>query len=223
MNVTAQAGDTLIQASGSVPLELAPATSASKQSLRAALRRLRKAIAPHQITQAERAVARRCLHWAPLRRARRVGVYLGMGSELRTGALIQTLQRQGIEVFAPAIVRGQLRFRRLQGQCLAKHALGMPEPRSGLALKASGLDALVLPLLAFDARGMRLGQGGGYYDRALAPCRFRPYRLGLAYAAQQHDALPRDPWDQALNAVLTERGLRRFPRSFSGSASCATG
>ena len=84
MNVTAQAGDTLIQASGSMPLEPAPATSASKQSIRAALRSLRKAIAPHQITQAERAVARRCLHSAPLRRARRVGVYLAMGSELRS-------------------------------------------------------------------------------------------------------------------------------------------
>lgn len=218
MNVTAQAGDTLIQDSGSRPLERELTRMASKKSLRATLRGLRKAITIHKVTQCERSVARRCLRSAPLRRARRVGVYLAMGSELRTAALIRRLQRHGTQVFAPAIVRGQLRFRALRGQRLASHPLGMAQPRSGRALKASALDVLVLPLLGFDARGNRLGQGGGYYDRALARCRFRPYRLGLAYTAQQHDTLPRDPWDQALNAVLTEHGLRRFPRSLSGSA-----
>lgn len=217
MNVTAQAGDTLIQASGNMPLAPASPISAAKQRLRAALRSRRKAISKSQAKQAERAAARRCLQAAPLRRARRVGVYLSMGSELRTTALIHALQNRGAEVFAPAIVRGQLRFRALQGQRLARHALGMAQPRSGRSLKASALDALVLPLLGFDAGGARLGQGGGYYDRALARCRFRPYRLGLAYAVQQFDHLPRECWDQPLQAVLTERGLRRFLRSLSGN------
>lgn len=217
MNVTAQAGDTLIQASGTPPLQQTSDGNAAKKLLRATLRSHRKAITRTQIRQAERAVVRHALRSPPLRRAARVGVYLSMGSELCTSALIQTLQQRGQTVFVPAIVRGKLRFRLLHGQRLAKHALGMTQPRSGRALQASAFDVLVLPLLGFDASGTRLGQGGGYYDRALARCRFRPYRLGLAYAAQQCHTLPREPWDQGLNAVLTERGLRRFPRSPSGN------
>lgn len=218
MNVTAQAGDTLIQASGDAPLDAARAPEVLKKQLRSTLRSRRKSIATSTATQAERAVARRWIACAPLRRARRVGVYLAMGSELRTGALILALQQRGIRVYAPVLMRNHLRFRALQGRRLSRHALGMMQPREGHCLPAGALDVLVLPLLGFDARGMRLGQGGGYYDRALARCGHRPYRLGLGYAGQEVAELPREPWDQPLHAVLTERGLRRFRRSLSGSS-----
>lgn len=218
MNVTAQAGDTLIPVSGAAPLDSASSIQALKVRLRTALRERRKAIGHAAAKQAERAVARGWCACAPLRRARRIGLYLAMGSEMRTAALIVALQRRGIGIYAPALVRGQLRFRALRGQRLSRHALGMAEPRCGRSLRAAALDVLVLPLLGFDARGTRLGQGGGYYDRALVHCGWRPYRLGLGYAAQGVPALPREPWDQPLRAVLTERGLRRFSRSFSGSS-----
>jgi len=99
----------------------------------------------------------------------------------------------------------------------------MLQPCAGLTLRASHMDVLLLPLLGFDSQGTRLGQGGGYYDRALSHCRFRPYRIGLGYAAQQVQTLPHEPWDQRLDAVITERGLQRFPRKLSGSNPCATG
>ena len=88
----------------------------------------------------------------------------------------------------------------------------MQQPSTGVTLRASAMDVVMLPLLGFDRLGTRLGQGGGYYDRVLSRCRFRPWRIGLGYVAQQVEALPREPWDQRLHAVLTERGLRRFSR-----------
>lgn len=88
----------------------------------------------------------------------------------------------------------------------------MLQPRCGTALRAAAMDVVMLPLLGFDVRGTRLGQGGGYYDRTLSKTSFRPYRIGLAYAAQQVPVLPREPWDVPLHAVLTESGLRRFAR-----------
>lgn len=212
MNVTAQAGDTLIQASGITPLSL----QAAKRNLRKTLRAQRKAISPSARRKAARAVAKKVSLCAAIRRARRVAVYMSMASELPTGPLITALKARGIAVFTPAILRGALCFRPLVGTHLQTHKLGMPQPRTGAALRASAMDLVVLPLLAFDARGVRLGQGGGYYDRALSRCRFKPYRLGLAYAKQQVDELPAEPFDQPLDAVLTERGLRRFNRPYSG-------
>jgi 5-formyltetrahydrofolate cyclo-ligase len=70
-------------------------------------------------------------------------------------------------------------------------------------------DVLLVPMLAFDRRGFRLGQGGGYYDRTLAALRSTGpvWAVGLAYAAQRVPDLPADPWDQAMDAIITETGL----------------
>jgi 5-formyltetrahydrofolate cyclo-ligase len=67
-------------------------------------------------------------------------------------------------------------------------------------------DFLLVPLLAFDRRGYRVGYGAGYYDRTLSSLPGRP-RLGVAYAAQELDAVPAGDYDQRLDAVATERGV----------------
>jgi 5-formyltetrahydrofolate cyclo-ligase len=67
---------------------------------------------------------------------------------------------------------------------------------------------LLVPLLAFDASGHRLGYGGGFYDRSLEKLRVRA--VAIAYAGQQVDFLPRAAHDYRLDAVLTEQGLKVF-------------
>ena len=71
---------------------------------------------------------------------------------------------------------------------------------------------LIVPLLAFDARGYRLGYGGGFYDRTLAGLRARHETLaiGFGFAAQEVDEVPIDGFDQRLDAVVTEKGVRWF-------------
>ena len=76
---------------------------------------------------------------------------------------------------------------------------------------------LLIPLLAFDSRGNRLGYGGGFYDRTLT---LWPgaVRIGCAFAAQEIDSVPTGPYDQRLHAVVTEAGLRQFsPAGNAGS------
>ncbi|MES2885502.1 MAG: 5-formyltetrahydrofolate cyclo-ligase [Pseudomonadota bacterium] len=180
--------------------------------MRTTLRRQRKSIPPTIQKRAAQRLAQLAFRCAALRHARRVAVYLSMGSELATQPLIAALRSRRIAVFAPAMLHGQMGFRALGHAGLQVHRLGMLQPRCGAALRASAMDVVILPLLGFDARGTRLGQGGGHYDRALSKAAFRPYRLGLAYAVQQINTLPREPWDVPLHAVLTERGLRRFAR-----------
>ena len=73
-------------------------------------------------------------------------------------------------------------------------------------------EVLIVPLLAFDARGYRLGYGGGFYDRTLAGLRARGpvLAVGFAFAAQEVDEVPIDGFDQRLDAVVTEQGMREF-------------
>jgi 5-formyltetrahydrofolate cyclo-ligase len=101
------------------------------------------------------------------------------------------------------------------GDALASNRFGIPEPDVAVeSLLAPAAMALVLvPLVGFDARGHRLGMGGGWYDRSFAfrnrradnPQSPPPWLVGAAFAAQQLDALAAEPWDVALDAVCSER------------------
>lgn len=86
----------------------------------------------------------------------------------------------------------------------------------GAAIPAEGAwvepEVVIVPMVAFDARGYRLGYGGGFYDRTLEALRARRPTLavGFAFAAQEMDEVPIEPTDQRLDAVVTENGLRLF-------------
>lgn len=85
---------------------------------------------------------------------------------------------------------------------------GIPEPAGTPEHALDTLGTLLMPLVAFDATGGRLGMGAGYYDRLLAGHRdaTRPRRVGIAYGLQQAEEIPLDAWDAPLHAVLTENG-----------------
>ena len=200
--MTAQAGDTF-----SIPVR--------KHELRQALRRLRRSIAPAQRLRCGRRAAAHLLRWRGTMRARRIAVYLSVHSELPTAALMQGLQRLRRSPWVPVTFGGGgMRFAPLRPHTkLRRGALGLPRPaRARPLLPARALDLIVLPLLGFDPCGRRLGNGGGYYDRALAGSRpgRRPLLIGYAYAAQETPEVPAEPWDIRLDAVVTERGLRKF-------------
>ncbi len=86
----------------------------------------------------------------------------------------------------------------------------------GALIPAEGMwvdpEVVIVPMVAFDALGYRLGYGGGFYDRTLAGLRARRPTLavGFAFSAQELDAVPIDAFDQRLDAVVTERGVRWF-------------
>jgi 5-formyltetrahydrofolate cyclo-ligase len=87
---------------------------------------------------------------------------------------------------------------------------GLTEPLASAVIVAPSV--LLVPLLAFDAAGHRLGYGGGYYDRTLAALHDtgKIIAVGVAYAGQEVSELPRREHDEPLDAVVTEKGFRRF-------------
>lgn len=202
--MTAQAGDTLFHS-----------LAARKSELRKSLRRRRIAIGQAQRNHCARRAALQLLRWRHLRRAHHIAVYLSSRSELSTAVLIECLLRQGRKLWAPVTGGSStIRFVPLRrGGKLRRGPLGLLQPACARPRRgAQRIDLILLPLLGFDAQGHRLGNGGGYYDRALAAPRTgrRPLLVGYAYAAQEAETVPAEAWDVRLDAVVTECGLRRF-------------
>ena len=140
-------------------------------------------------------------------------LYAGLGAEIDARRhLAGWLIEQGWTLALPSVEGpegeksdGRMVFRQwAPGDTLIHDQIGMnaPEP-SKPALEP---DLVIAPLLAFDRHGRRLGQGGGYYDRALEALRARRpvFVLGLAYVGQETHGLPDEPHDQRLDAILTE-------------------
>jgi 5-formyltetrahydrofolate cyclo-ligase len=146
-----------------------------------------------------------------------------LGGEIDLRPLMEALHASGHPVVLPVTPpRGQaLTFRLWRpGDALVRERFGTMVPVGRPVRGADGgvaggemmPDFLLVPLLAFDRYGHRLGYGAGYYDRTLAGLRTtRPgcFALGCAFASQQVDAVPVGPNDVALDAVATERGVIR--------------
>ncbi|MBV8679690.1 MAG: 5-formyltetrahydrofolate cyclo-ligase [Aquitalea sp.] len=196
-----------------------------KIALRKTIRRQRMALPPAYRAQAMRAVARHASRL--LRRGQRIGGYLAAGSELDIEILLSTALQRGASVWLPQI---PTRGRRMWFSRLTASGHWYRHPRYGIVefdgpcLRAEKLDVLLLPLLAVDEEGYRMGQGGGFYDSSLA---FRhrhalfgkPLLVGVAYDCQRVAAVPREAWDVRLDYLLTESGLHRFPRGGREKAS----
>jgi 5-formyltetrahydrofolate cyclo-ligase len=142
-----------------------------------------------------------------------VAGYAPIASEADPGEVMRALAKHGHPLALPRIVEADspLVFHAWQdGDALVPGAFGIGEPLK--AAPAVTPDVLLVPLLAFDARGFRLGYGGGFYDRTLAAlgAQKKIIAIGIAFAGQEVDAIPNEAFDARLDAVLTENGVKRF-------------
>lgn len=174
-----------------------------KQDLRATMRALRKRLAEACPDAALRAAS----FIDDIPAGQMVAVYRAVGAELDPEPLAMALERAGRSLCLPVALErdAALIFRRWSpSDPLEMDVAGCPAPLP-LAETVTP-DLIVTPLLAFDAEGGRLGQGGGHYDRTFA-ARPEAIRIGLAYAGQRVERLPREPHDMGLDGVMTEAGF----------------
>lgn len=142
--------------------------------------------------------------------------YWAFRDEADPRALMLALAERGHPLCLPAIAgkRTPLRFHRWRpDDAMRRHSYGLTEP--DVDAERITPSVLLVPLLAFDATGYRLGYGGGYYDCTLQALRLaRPVlAIGIAYAGQEVAVVPHGAHDERLDAVLTENGYRAFARS----------
>jgi 5-formyltetrahydrofolate cyclo-ligase len=139
-----------------------------------------------------------------------VSAFFPYKSEIDTRPLLGKLAGEGWTTCLPIVIAlGEpLIFRRwLPGQPTIPGTWDIPQPTDDAELVIP--DVLLVPMMAFDKRGFRLGYGGGFYDRTLQELRAQKaiIAIGVAYAAQEVDSVAHDSHDQALDYVVTEKGL----------------
>ena len=174
-----------------------------KREWRARLLAARAELAPERLRSAADALSGHVL--ARLGGLRRIAAYVPMGREPGSLRLLDMLRDGGTEVLLPVVVADGLDWARYAGAGeLVAGALGTRAP-AGPRLGPSALataDAVLVPALAVDHRGVRLGRGGGYYDRALAALPPGARLAALLHDGELVERLPADPWDTTVTSVV---------------------
>ncbi|HWL67361.1 MAG TPA: 5-formyltetrahydrofolate cyclo-ligase [Geminicoccus sp.] len=195
-------------------MAVAPSAPAEKALLRNQVLAARAALAVADAQAASRMAALHFLRAVELCPARAVALFWPLQDEIDTKPLLRALHELGVPTALPRITgRSEpLRFHCwYSGEPLVAGPFRVQEPPAGAP---EILPAVILtPLLAFDARGYRLGWGGGFYDRTIAMLReagHRPLCIGYAFACQEVDRVPTEPFDEPLDMVVTETGCRHI-------------
>jgi len=196
--------------------------SADRNDVRRHMRRARRLLSVTQQRLAANQVAKQLTRAMILRPGRRIGIYLALPGELNLQPTIQRAFALGCRLFVPHIlsaVRGRMAFYPFTPQMrLRTNRWGIAELSSVVGqtpIRTIELDVVLVPLVAFDAQGHRLGQGAGFYDRHFARLQRsrqwrRPLLVGAAYSFQQVAALQIEVHDVNLDAVVTEKALVRI-------------
>jgi 5-formyltetrahydrofolate cyclo-ligase len=188
--------------------------SDQKRALRSELIAVRARIGQEARQEKSLAIADRIEEVPALREARLLAVYAPLGTEADPSELARRADERGVRLVFPRVMPGERRlaFARCRPGALVRGPLGAMEPPPGsLEVPLEEIDCVVMPGVAFSEDGLRLGRGGGYYDATLVRMP-RAARVGLAFDAQIVPALPREPHDAPLDAVVTEARTLLFRR-----------
>lgn len=191
---------------------------ATREGLRRDMLALRRAQSPAEAAQRGRAAQERLLAAPCWRDAASVALYAGVRDEMPTGLLLAEAWACGREVWLPRVrpgERGRMDFVRCTGPGdLCPGAFGLQEPRPELPGAFAGDAAfrpglILVPGVAFDRRGGRMGYGGGFYDRFLAarPSGAACPALGFCFGFQLMEAVPCAAWDRPVDGICTEGEL----------------
>ncbi len=150
-------------------------------------------------------------------RANRVMLYMPMRSEIDVISIALEAFRRGKSVCVPRVEVGRKSMSAIEttsfdDESMDSDALGVRAPKSGQVISHEEIDLVVVPGVAFDTRGFRLGRGGGYYDRYLARLPRSTITIGICFDFQFVPLIPTEPTDIAVHAVVSDRrGVQRDP------------
>ena len=184
--------------------------------IRKSIRTKRRALTPAQQQSAAQNLAALISQQNFFLRAKRIGIYIANDGEIDPSLLMGIALNAKKACFLPII--HPLQFNRLyfgeyrNGDQLKANRFGILEPQFSATTIAPlwTLDVILLPLVAFDRNGSRIGMGGGFYDRTLAACVNQPRRptlIGLAHGCQEVDSISQQSWDIPLDQIITDHEI----------------
>lgn len=174
-----------------------------KSEIRKRIREKQSIISVRDQQTACTAISERLFALPEFKDARTVCVYASMPDEIDTGPIISTLFRLQKTVAVPKVTGDTLSLRSIESaDDLVSGAFGIPEPVSQRTIKPDDVDVYIVPGIAFDRSGGRIGRGKGYYDRLLAG--LAVYKIGLALDSQIIAKVPTSSYDVSMTAVITQ-------------------
>lgn len=184
----------------------------AKKLLRQQMSQMRGELSRQEQSRRSAQAAQHLLELQPLTNSRTILAFYPFRDEIDTRPFLEAAGRRGQEVWLPLtdpacrrihphVYRGRDSLRR------GAYGILEPDPEQAPPADPERLDAVVVPGLAFDRSGGRLGYGGGYYDRFLADLSHRPLLVGLAYSIQLVESVPRERHDIPLHYLVTEDGV----------------
>ncbi|MFE1025386.1 5-formyltetrahydrofolate cyclo-ligase [Streptomyces sp. NPDC058818] len=203
---------------------IGPIGQPDKRTLRREFLAVRNRLTADDVREAADSLAARALAMPEVAQAHAVAAYVSVGAEPGTLTLLDALRARGVRVLLPALLPdNDLDWGEYAGEdsvAVVRHggrmALSEPAGRRLGPDAVTEADVVLLPGLAVDGRGLRLGRGGGSYDRVLARldrAGARPALLVLLYDSEVVGHVPVEPHDRPVDAVVTPSGVRRFTRA----------
>lgn len=183
--------------------------SYSKSELRGRIRALRAERSAIQRQESGESIAAHVMGIVAERRSSSVACYFSIANEPTTEPLMEQLWAAGIEVLTPRVRATELEWvRSTPTSEYTSGSFGIREVAGGEVLPLAKVDLVFLPALAVSATGARLGQGGGFYDRAVARLEEIPLLIAVLYADEDGIDVPTEAHDVPVDAVATEQGVR---------------
>jgi 5-formyltetrahydrofolate cyclo-ligase len=180
-----------------------------KAALRRAARAARAELSRGERELASAAAVARLASLPELRPTHHVALYAASSDELDLAGLVEVLRRRRVETLFPRVRADDIELVRASDlRTLVLGYRGVAEP-PGPAIDLEIVDAVLLPGVAFDPVGGRLGQGGGHYDRLLRRLPAHVLRIGVGFACQLVPRVPRAPHDEVVDLVVTDRAVYR--------------
>lgn len=179
--------------------------NSQKETVRKSLLEKRLSLLPEDVSRLSGVIQARILKAALWKKCERLGLYYATKNEVETNLLFMKGLEEGYSVYFPRVEQGIHFYEVTDPSELAKGAWGILEPKHTCTPlpKTEKLDLLIVPGIAFDKGGYRLGYGRGFYDGVLED--YSACSIGLAYDFQIIEKLPVDPWDRHVKQVMTEK------------------
>lgn len=207
-----QARGVIVRRAGDLRRRQIPSEPTVKSDLRTRMRSLLRKLTPAERAARSTAAAKHLVASAAWRDARVVLVFLSLPSEVDTTALVEAAWGSGKRVLAPRVDVASTTLVpvaiRSWSDCLPGFK-GILEPTASGAVPVESIDLVLVPGLAFDLQGRRLGRGGGYYDRFLARPGLAALTCGLGFESQVLDQVPSEAHDRRVDALATDKRFRR--------------
>ncbi len=186
----------------------------NRQTLRQTIRQQRLSLDPEQRIAMAKQLTEHVLNSDIFLQSQTLAAYMAHGGEMDPKEIIAQALLTDKQIYLPVLSKGskEMQFAEYHTSMpLHPNQFGIHEPKAHEHYPPQQLDLVLTPLIAFDAKGNRIGQGGGYYDHTFHFLRenasLKPFLLGIAYNFQQQASIASEDWDIPLDAIATESGI----------------